>query len=270
MTNSETLNLVLEELRLRYIIVGWGNANQRLDNVEALRKLAIQYEENCTRLHLSTSLGGFILWLGQLGKDEKDAQGFAQSEEAVNIMTYHRSKGLEWPIVICHSLEGKLRSKTFGFTLINEQSGVDLNNILGNRWIRYWINPYGDRIISNSTLEKRIQESDAYLKAQSDALMEDARLLYVGMTRARDHLIFPSREVPTRWLNRIWHKGDEDAPTLDKDHFETPWERNGIWINKKTEAFNQWSGVYPFRKKGKLNRLFISCEWESNSFECQN
>ncbi len=237
MTSAELLNFLLEELQLRHIIIGWGNAGQRLENVEALRKLAIQYEDNCNRLHMSASLGGFLLWLNRLEKEEQDAQGFGQNDQAVNVLTYHRSKGLEWPIVICHSLENRLRSNVFGINLVNEQSAIDFDNILGNRWLRYWVNPYGDRIIINSALEERIKESEAYQVAQEEALTEEARLLYVGMTRARDYLVLPSRDVPTRWLNRTWHQGKEEVPTLDKDHVDTPWEWEGHWINKQTEIF---------------------------------
>jgi hypothetical protein len=52
-------------------------------------------------------------------------------------------------------------------------------------------------------------------------------LLYVGVTRARDYLIFPSRKNPTKWLNRTWHNAAE-TPTLDPENQETIWE----WDNK--------------------------------------
>lgn len=237
MASAELLNLLLESLQLRRLVVTWGNANQRLANIEAMRQLAQQYQENCNRLHLSSSLAGLIIWLDRLGKNEKDAQGFGANPDAVNILTYHRSKGLEWPVVICHSLEGKLRSNTFGFTLVNEQNQIDFNNILGNRWLRYWINPYGDRIIAKSKLEQRLQESHWFKDAQAEALGEEGRLLYVGLTRARDYLIFPARKVPTRWLNRVWHQGKDDLPTLDSDTNESPWEWNDQWILKDTRSF---------------------------------
>ena len=52
-SSSEILNLLLEELDLRRIIASWGNVQQRFDNIDVLRKFALQYEEGCNRLHLS-------------------------------------------------------------------------------------------------------------------------------------------------------------------------------------------------------------------------
>lgn len=238
-TISETLNLVLESFNLRAVIASWGQIELRLDNVETLRLLASRYEENCDRLHLAASLAGFLLWLFDLENEGLDFQGAGESDDAVNVMTYHKSKGLEWPIVICGSMEGSLKVKLWGVQLINENEEVDLNNVLGNRWIRYWVNPYGDQF-RNTTLDQRLKASDVYAEARQQSLMEDARLLYVGLTRARDFLVMPTRDQPTRWLNRIWHLGDEEAPTLEQNSFESPWEWDQRWIGKHTETF-----VYP-------------------------
>ena len=235
LTSAEILNLVIEELSLRPVIASWGKTSQRLDNLEELRRFAIQYEDNCNRLHSASSLGGFLLWLSGIEKEEKDMQGAGRSSAAVNVMTYHKSKGLEWPIVICHSLEGHLRAQVWGVKLINDSAEVNLENVLGNRWIRYWINPYGDQV-RNTLLEERIKEHEVFNAASSEALMEDARLLYVGITRARDYVVFPTRDIPTRWLNRVWHRGDDDAPTLDESTFESPWEWEGKWLPKYTET----------------------------------
>ena len=235
LTSAEILNLVIEELNLRQVIASWGKTNQRLDNLEELRRFAVQYEDNCNRLHSASSLGGFLLWLSAIEKEDKDTQGAGMNAEAVNVMTYHKSKGLEWPVVVCHSLEGQLRAQVWGVNLVNDSAEVDLDNVLSNRWIRYWINPYGDQV-RNTLLEERIREHDVFFAARGDALLEDGRLLYVGITRARDYLVFPTRDIPTRWLNRVWHQGDDDAPTLDDATFESPWEWDGRWLPKYTET----------------------------------
>jgi len=39
-------------------------------------------------------------------------------------------------MVICHDLEGKLRDKIWGVQIVPETDEVDLDNILGNRWLR--------------------------------------------------------------------------------------------------------------------------------------
>ncbi len=233
LSSAEILNLLLEQLDLRRIIMRWGKANQRMDNIDVIRQFALQYEEACNRLHTAASLGGFLLWLNELESAGKDNQGSGEGADAVNVMTYHKSKGLEWPVVICHSLEGRLRDKVWGLSLVAEKQVVDLNNILGNRWLRYWINPYSDQQ-ARTKLVENINASPVKQTATRAALKEEARLLYVGITRARDYLVFPTRSMPTRWLNRIWHNGAEDNPTITFDDHETPFEWKDQYLVKDT------------------------------------
>ncbi|MFT5764528.1 MAG: ATP-dependent helicase/nuclease subunit A [Saprospiraceae bacterium] len=233
LSSAEILNLLIEQLALRRIIMRWGKVQQRMDNIDVIRKFALQYEETCNRLHTAASLGGFLLWLNELESAGKDTQGSGEGSDSVNVLTYHKSKGLEWPVVICHSLEGALRDNIWGLNLVAEKEEVDLENILGNRWLRYWINPYADQQNGTSLLEK-INASPVKTAITQAALNEEARLLYVGITRARDYLIFPTKNNPTRWLNRCWHKGIEDHPTIIFDDHETPWEWNKQMIVKDT------------------------------------
>lgn len=236
LSSAEILNYVLEELDLRRIIISWGQAGQRMENVETLRKFALDYEEACNRLHSAASLGGFYLWLDNLERNSKDLQGAGTGPDAVNVLTYHKSKGLEWPIVICHNLDDSLRSEVWGLDIIPENESVDLQDVLGNRWLRFWENPYGDQF-RNTALDRRINESDAKAQKLQQALQEEARLLYVAITRARDYIIFPSNAYPTKWLNRVWHNGREDYPVLDPESNESPWEWDNRFLNVDTTIF---------------------------------
>lgn len=239
LSSAEILNLVLEELDLRRIIVAWGQAEQRLSNIDQLRKMALQYEENCNNLHTAASLGGFLLWLGQMAIQAEDAQGASEDPMAVNVLTYHKSKGLEWPVVITHSLEQNLRAELWGLDLVADSPDVDLQQVLAGRWIRFWINPYSDQQKGTPLLE-RMEESAWQREKKAQALAEEVRLLYVGLTRARDYQIFPSRDAPTSWFNRVWNQGDEKIPTLDQHTHESPWHWNGRFLNKNTRIF-----IYP-------------------------
>ncbi|MEI6407797.1 MAG: UvrD-helicase domain-containing protein [Bacteroidota bacterium] len=232
---SEILNVVLDELDLRRVAVGLGNPAQRLDNIDRLRHYALEYESASNRLHSAASLGGFLLWLRRLADNGLDAQGSGENPDAVKVLTYHRSKGLEYPVTICHNLDQPLKEQIWGINLVSELETPDLQNILGNRWIRFWVNPYADQF-KGTRLEETLMQSDAWIKASAGARAEEARLLYVGLTRARDYLIFPTTARPTKWLNRVFNHGDESIPTLDPNADETPFYYKGevIYCNLET------------------------------------
>ena len=237
LSSAELLNRLLSELDLRRLIVRWGNAQQRLSNIDVLRKLALQYEENCNRLHTAASLGGWLLYLNELARNEDDKQGSGESPDTVNVLTYHASKGLEWPLVVCHGMEGKLRDDVWGLHLQRSSDTVDLDNILGDRWLRLWVNPYDDQV-ANTALSNSLENSAAKRAARKQALEEEARLLYVGITRARDYLVFVSREKsPVRWLNRVYNEGSEATAVLDPTTETTPWTWKGRELPIRSQTF---------------------------------
>lgn len=240
LSSSELLNYVLDELDLRRTIVAWGNQEQRLANVDMLLKFALDYESACNRLHTAASLGGFLLWLTDLEAKGGDVQGSGAGPEAVNVLTYHKSKGLEYPITICHDLENQLRDDIWGIEIVAEKDEVDLNNLLGNRWLRFWANPYGDQF-RGTNLNVKMLDSDDQTRKTLQARQEEARLLYVGITRARDYIVFPSREgKSTKWLNRVWNDHD-DHHTLDAATSDSPWTwlDEGLKIDTKSGYFAQ-------------------------------
>ncbi len=238
LSGTEILNTVIEELDLRRVISKWGNVTQRLDNIDALRKLALQYEEGCNRLHTAASLAGLILWLNGLAKNGKDNQGAGVGKHAVNVLTYHKSKGLEWPIVICYNLENGLRDDLFGTKVIRDNEKIDINNPLANSWLRYWVNPYSDQNKSMPIID-RLNASDLKTETTQKSLEEDIRVMYVGLTRARDYLIIPTRDTDPKWLNRVCKNGDEKNNVLNAGDPDSPWiwEGNPVPLDQESIFF---------------------------------
>jgi ATP-dependent helicase/nuclease subunit A len=232
---SEILTRLLDELDLRRTCAALGFAAQRLDNVDRLRKYALDYESACNRLHTAASLGGFLLWLDELARQEQDWQGSGESPDAVKVLTYHKSKGLEYPVTICHQLDHGLKEKVWGLNLVSDAAEPDLDDILGHRWLRFWVNPYADNL-RGTQLEEALQRSPAFVEARRQALEEEARLLYVGLTRARDYLVFPTTPKGTRWLSRVFNHGDESVPVLDPHSEETPFYWHGDVLRAETRT----------------------------------
>lgn len=217
LSGLEISHLVIETLELRRIIASWGNADQRLNNLDMIRHYIQKYEDACNRMHTAASLGGLLLWLDDLARADKDHQGASENMDAVNVLTYHRSKGLEWPIVFCLSLDNDIKDNPWNVQLMSERHEVDLSNILGDRWIRFWVFPYNPRS-SKNPLAQRVKESYIQKAVTAEALREEARLLYVGITRARDFLVLPAmKKKPLKWLNRTFHDGNQDLPVINPD-----------------------------------------------------
>ncbi len=231
---SEIVNLVIESLDLYRIIATWGDTAQRFDNLDALRSYALQYEDACNRRHAAATLGGFLIWLNDLAEAGLDNQGAGAAKDAVQVLTYHKSKGLEWPLVICMSLEADLRDAVFGAQVVALKDEIDLEQPLANRLIRFWINPYGHNF-QKTALANTLETHPVQLKASIAALQEEARLLYVGFTRAREYMVLPSRKKETAWLNRVWH-GDDKTPSLIPQDTHCQWLWDGLEIPKQTTA----------------------------------
>jgi hypothetical protein len=167
-----------------------------------------------------------------------DFQGSGEQENAVNILTYHKGKGLEYPVVICHGLESKLKADIWGLSIIQTKECIDFDNILGGRWLRLWVNPYADQV-KNTKLSDRIEGSVQKERKISEGLEEEARLLYVGLTRARDYLILPVRDASPGWLNRVSGNGNEQNALLSNDSTDTllSWQDELIRIRCDSYTF---------------------------------
>lgn len=237
-STSEMLDLLLERLDLRRIIVAWGEGEQRLGNVDELRKLATAYEDNCHRQHRAASLGGYLLYLDGLLRAEKDAQAAGERPEAVNVLTYHRSKGLEWPAVVAFDLNQRLRADVWGISVEAEKEEVDLSRPLADRWLRYWVNPYGKQTKGVDWLEA-LKESDWQTRATDTAMAEEARLLYVGFTRARDYLILPTNKEGAPWLDRAFARGGGTVPVLTPDSTDAPFDWGGHEVSKFLQTWTE-------------------------------
>jgi ATP-dependent exoDNAse (exonuclease V) beta subunit len=90
-------------------------------------------------------------------------------------------------MVILTDLEEPLKDKPFGIAA-EISSEINWRDPLANRWIRYWPWPYGAQR-TNVGLDAIASASDIGLRTTQKAREEEIRLLYVGMTRARDHLV---------------------------------------------------------------------------------
>jgi ATP-dependent exoDNAse (exonuclease V) beta subunit len=210
---SEALDAVLAATDLAALCARWPDPEQRLANLDALRALTASYEEHCAHQRAAATIAGLLRFFEeaaeeQLVRDEEiasDDQHVGAGEHAVTIVTYHRAKGLEWPVVILSSLDRGERRDAFEVCPETDRAAFDAADPLGGRWIRYWPWPFGP------PKKARLKETAAAsTEGRSVALREErerVRLLYVGFTRARDHLILAARKAKkgpaVEWLDEL-------------------------------------------------------------------
>ena len=202
----EIVTRVLNYVGVRPIATAWGpdaiRAAQRQRNLDAFLALAVTYEDHCTTQHEAATLTGFLFWLEHPSSPELDRQPVVTGGDAVHVLTYHRAKGLEWPVVVATDFHYTWRSRIWD---VRSQSGIeplDIENPLAGRSIRFYPNVFGKNTKGVPVLDSVIASEEAVLSAKADAA-EVRRLAYVGMTRARDTIIVavpPSAPRNDAWI----------------------------------------------------------------------
>ena len=122
------------------------------------------------------SLHAFLRYAERLraGGDSMSASAIGESEDVVRIMTTHKSKGLEFPVVFVLALGRRMSGQSLrARVLMDAELGVGL--------------PCVDTEMNSErdTLLRRAIR----IKAQREQLAEEVRVLYVALTRARERLI---------------------------------------------------------------------------------
>ena len=198
-TSYLTIRLLLERIILKYDYLNYVTAlpggGKRRANVEMLLVKASDFEK--------TSYYGlfhFLRYMEMLEKYDEDygeADTLDENADVVRIISIHKSKGLEYPVVFVAALSKK-------FNMTDVHASVILDGDLGIGM------DYTDpvRRVRAKTLRKQIISK----KLREDLLSEELRLLYVAMTRAREKVIMTAEvEKADELLARSNMNDHEDA-----------------------------------------------------------
>ena len=188
----EIVARVLNYVGLRAIVTAWGpdaiTAARRQRNLDAFLDLSVEYENRCAVQHESATLTGFLFWLENPTSPELDLQPVVTGGDAVHVLTYHRAKGLEWPIVVATDFNYAWRPRIWDVRVETTSDAFDLDSPLKDRVIRFYPNVFGRNTNDVPVLDS-IMKSEESTRASATASAEGRRLAYVGMTRARDTII---------------------------------------------------------------------------------
>ncbi|AGC44325.1 ATP-dependent DNA helicase UvrD [Myxococcus stipitatus DSM 14675] len=196
----ELLLAALDLTGYREALAGSPYAEQASANVEKLLSLASRRDERGT--------GGCVAFARELRMLAESTPNEAQADlldagdpRAVQLLTIHRAKGLEWPVVVVPGMGGRRRS-TSARAHFERSHGIAL---------RPWVTDSVESYTSN-----RFEAVKQELKSREDA--EYRRLLYVALTRAKDLLILSGGEEPRSGKDSWWHLVDarlEDVATRE-------------------------------------------------------
>ena len=168
---TELITAILEDTYYYEYVGALPNGKQRQANIRALQNRARSYEQTSYR-----GLFRFLRFIERMrsrGEDLSVAKHVTDRDNVVRLMTIHASKGLEFPYVFVAGLgrnfnERDLREKY----LFDQQHGIAVKAIDPKLRAIYTSLPF------NALTEKKKLELRA----------EEMRILYVAMTRAKEHL----------------------------------------------------------------------------------
>jgi len=168
----ELIQEILDMTGYAYYVMAMPGGDRRKANIDMLISHAVRFEQGSY-----SGLFHFVRYIEKLHKYEVDfgeASISGEQENTVRIMSIHKSKGLEFPVVFVSGLSKQ-------FNMQDQRKSILMH-------VDYGVGPdYIDlekRTKVPTLLKKFIQK-----KNLTDSLGEELRVLYVAMTRAKEKLI---------------------------------------------------------------------------------
>ena len=229
------------------------NGVLRQANLKILFQRAKQYEETSFK-----GLFNFINFINKLRKSSGDmgsAKILGENEDVVRIMSIHKSKGLEFPVVF---LAGA--GKQFNL--------MDLNNRILHHDDLGFGPDYIDleKRISYSTLPKEAIKK----KIRLETLSEEMRILYVAFTRAKEKLIITgaTRDIDKtveKWVQAASVEKSKISPAeVLKGKSYLDWIGMALCQHKDGEPLRERIGVSSGIAKDDLSTWKVNL-WDSNN-----
>lgn len=179
----------------------------RMENLHAFYKLAEDFDNGGGK-----SLSRFLAYLDTLDTKGVPSMASQPSGDAVTIMSIHKSKGLEFPVVFLPGLSRAFNNESaYDNMLCDKDLGIGVSCIDKYTRVRY----------------PSITKNAISTKILSEGLSEEMRVLYVAMTRAKERLImsYTSKRIEAE-INDLALRMEFSKPELLVKEADCP----GKWI----------------------------------------
>lgn len=168
---NEFVRFVVEDTAVSDIYGAVGISEQRKANVNGFIKLADDFSESGRN-----GLNDFVRYIDNAEENEGiKSTGFSADENSVKIMSIHKSKGLEFPyVIVADCSKGFNKRDSYGALTVAKETGLGIKVRDDENFTRY-------HSVSSAATEKAILFG---------SISEELRVLYVALTRAKEHLVF--------------------------------------------------------------------------------
>lgn len=211
-----SIKSLLETVIVEFNIHAVSNTIKGADRVDStlqtLIAKAAEYEDRCARFGLPSTINGYMSFINGA------SLSLMGDENAIHLVTYHASKGLQWKYVILTQLDQDPNASAswykynYGGVHVEHLSEPSVENLYPPMTIRVqpWI--YGDAKGLPESLRDSCDQ-DHISKIRNENIREATRLLYVGFTRAADVLILAPKSsggnMNLDWISSINGSIDE-------------------------------------------------------------
>lgn len=168
---SDMIRYVLDETGYYWYVSAMGMGKRRQANIDMLISKADAYEDSSFK-----GLFNFLRYIDRLKVNDIDfaeAGTLSDNDNVVRVMTMHKSKGLEFPIVFVSGLGKKL-------TNMDAKSQVIIHP-------DYYLSSYAIDT-TNRIRQNTFARSAVITLMKTEMLSEEMRILYVALTRAKQKL----------------------------------------------------------------------------------
>lgn len=196
---AAAIDSLVTEFGVKEILSGIENPVSASLFVDGYLAAAKTYEEHCRLNGEGASLSGFLTYVSNY-----EVNGLSD-ENGVFVGTYHKSKGLQWHTVVCCSLDMDPNKIDVKQDIIGVGRFKDADGKIGV----YVLPKTG---FAQDVLAPDLKASVLANSVRQEKLAEAKRLMYVGLTRARTHLITAAKQDKVAWLDALTGSASQARP----------------------------------------------------------